>query len=91
MNTPNLISYSLILTLGYITVFIFPLIIMSWAARKEKLPFMMFMVTMAIMIIVVVFRMKSLMDVMLTLIYIGVICLLNGIGWLISYFRNKHK
>lgn len=89
MGTGNLLSYSLLMSLGYVTIFLFPLIVMSWLGRKKKLPFMMFMVSMAIMGLIAVFRIHSMMDVYATAAYIVIICLLNGICWLMSELRRR--
>jgi len=86
----NLVSYTLLLNLLYVAVFLFPITIMSWSARKKDLPTAVFMLTMAIMSIIVCFKIQSYYDCIVCLVFIAIIIIMNGIGWLIFGRKNKH-
>ena len=80
MGGSNLVSLSLILDLAYAGIFMFPVIIMSYASRKKDLPWIVFMICM-------VLKIQSYKDAMLIGLFVILILIMNGIGWLL--FRLK--
>lgn len=79
----NLLSYTLLMNLLYVAVFMFPIMLMSWAARRKDLPWAVFMVSMAVISVISITRIHSYNDCMALLVFIAVIVVVNGLGWLI--------
>lgn len=87
MGGSNLVSLSLILDLAYAGIFMFPVIIMSYASRKKDLPWIVFMICMVIISVIIVLKIQSYKDAMLIGLFVILILIMNGIGWLL--FRLK--
>lgn len=87
MGGSNLVSLSLILDLAYAGIFMFPVIIISYASRKKDLPWIVFMICMVIISVIIVLKIQSYKDAMLIGLFVILILIMNGIGWLL--FRLK--